>query len=332
VFGLVKSQLEKSMSQNKNDNKGQDSGFGGSMFGGNGGAGGTNAGGGNSQFGGDFQGGFGGTNAVSQIFKDGGSGGGDDKKKRMIMIAAVGVTVAAVAAGGWFLFFDDAAPSAETTEVAPTAPVVPPAESAETAAVEEATDDTEEAVEEDTAAPATSAPAQANEDTEVIGSSNYTYNEEKGGPVIKSTAGANIQVSRAESFSPLYVTGKANADGKFQIPNPPPGEIFWRVSGSNAATKITIKPPPSLTFDFSAPAEVAAGGTLGWSATGPAAFFRLEVSTDQSFANLAAVVSTKENQAALNNIAAGRYYVRLGGFNKASGKWEYSNASQTNVK
>jgi hypothetical protein len=325
IVGQKKSLLEKSMSQNKNDNKGQDSGFGGSMFGGTG-AGGSNAGGGNSQFGGDFQGGFGSTNAVSQIFKDGGSGGGDDKKKRMMMIAAVGLTVAAVAAGGWYLFFDDSAQTETTEAVTPVAPADGTAKTEE----EDAAAEDEEALEEDEVAeaPAAAAPAASG----VSGSSSYSYDDRKGGPIVTASAGATIEVSLEQGFGTMYVTGKANESGKFQITNPPPGKIYWRVSGTTSVAEITVNPPPALSLDFTAPPEIAADGTLSWSASGPVSYFKLEFAPDAAFSTISSTVSTKENQAAIKNVAPGKHFVRLGGFNLAAGKWEYSPASQTSVK
>ena len=83
-----------------------DGGFGGSMFGGGqassqfnpgAGGGGTNAGG---PPGGDFASGFGGTNAVSQIFKEGGFAADEKKKKMLNTNGMICITFACIGSGG----------------------------------------------------------------------------------------------------------------------------------------------------------------------------------------------------------------------------------------
>lgn len=317
------------MNQNKKDNQGSqfDSGFGGSMFGG---GGQTNVGGGSGTPGapgGEFgnASGFGGTNAVSQIFKEGGFAG-DEKKKRMIVLGAAIAAVVACLGAVWFLFFNDSSSSetpAATTPVA-AAPVAK-TDAVEAAAAEDGADDgaeeaDSEAVEAPAAAPATSGT-----------SSSYAYNEEQGGPVVTVAASAAIEVSRKPDFSVPYVAGHANSAGQFRIPNPPPGKIYWRQQGAQGSNEITVTAPPSLGLSFSAPAEIAAGGSVSWQASGPVSYYRVELSADQSFGSVANVVSTSSQSAALKEVSPGSYFVRVGGLNKASGKWEFSRAASMKV-
>lgn len=343
------------MSQQKKDGQPGsqfDSGFGGSMFGGggntqfNGQGQPTNAGpsgggnGGNSQFGGgEFASGFGGTNAVSQIFKEGGFAG-DERKKRIALFAGL---AALVLCGGavYFMFMDDSA----DMPVDATAEMAAPTDAASDAATDAATDGStdaaladegaEEAMEDEAAEgaeasapslPAAAAPAITGDTT------TYDYNEEMGGPVVSATAGSVIEVARRADFADAYVLGSVGSSGQFRIPNPPPGAIYWRIQGTQGSNQITVNPPAGLGINFAAPASISEGTQLSWSSSGPVAYYRVEFSTDQSFSSLAHVISTSQSAVGVTGVAAGSYFVRLGGFNRASGKWEYSAGSSVTVQ
>jgi len=313
---------------------------------------GTQAGGGNQAGGGQGQGefasGFGGTNAVSQIFKEGGFNGDDTRKKVLIaggIVAALGALAAV-----YFLFFQEKTPGAESAAT-PTANAENAnnenANAAATAEGEAAASDEEmladgEALEEgaeegaveegaveegavEAGATAPAAPA-------VVGSSgSYTYNEEAGGPVVNAAPGSFIEVSRRADFASMYVTGRVGSSGAFRIPNPPPGRVYWRQQGGGAS-EITVAPPPGLGLQFQAPATLTEGAQVSWSATGAAAFFRLEFSPDQSFVAISHMMSTSQTSAALAGVTAGSYYVRVSGFNKAAGRWEHSSATKVEVQ
>jgi hypothetical protein len=281
---------------------------------------------------------FGETNAVGDIFsKAGGAGGGDDKKKKMTLLGATAFAVVACLGLVWYLLQDDSA-SDEATSLPPAdqAAAGAPATAGTPAAPETAEAPTTDApaveapAEEEVAAtdaPATDAPA-----SEVTDSSAWTYNEAKGGPVVKAKPGAVIEVSRSSNFSDSYVSGTAT-NGTFRIPNPPPGEIFWREQGSQSATKITVSAAPKLQFSFSSPGTVAADGALSWDASGAkAAFYRVELSADGNFASPAFVFSTSKTSAKLSGTSAGKYHVRIGGYNEQAGQWQFSKAAMVEVQ
>lgn len=320
-----------------------ESGFGGSMFGGGGGTqpnGSQFGGGNNSQFtqgggapggGGEFSSGFGGTNAVSQIFKDGGFGG-DDKKKRMIIMGAFVAALVVCFGAVWFLFFrtaDEAETAGETPALTPTVAAAPADASAGAATDAEVAEDEEmgeDGAEDDVAA------ADSAASTQTAGSSSWAYDEETGGPIVSAAPGATIEVARTQSFADRYVAGRANASGKFRIPAPPPGKVYWREAGSAAINEISISAPARLGLSFQAPATVETGGSLSWQASGPASFYRVEFATDANFQNMATVIATSQAQAAIKDVSAGKYFVRVGGFNRAAGKWEWSSASSVEVR
>jgi hypothetical protein len=282
---------------------------------------------------------FGDTNAVGDIFsKAGGAGGGDDRKKKMTLLGATAFAVMACLGLVWYLLQDDsaseevaavtppdqAAAAAPETAGAPTEAAATDAPKTEAPAVEAPAAEEEVAA---TEAPQTDAPA-----AEISDSSSWTYDETKGGPVVKAKDGAVIEVSRSADFSDTYVTGTAR-NGSFRIPNPPPGEIFWREQGSQAATKITVSAAPKLQFNFSSPGTLAADGSLSWDASGAkAAFFRVELSSDAGFASPAFVFSTAKKSAQLSGTSAGRYHVRIGGYNEQAGQWQFSKGEMLEVQ
>lgn len=296
-----------------------DSGFGGSAFGGGSQFGGGAGGG--SEFGNPSA--FGGTNAVSQIFKEGGFD--DSKRKRTVIISAAVAAVVVCGGAAWWLFS-----GGETTqeEVKVEAPVAQPAE--EVAATEEVVEE-EEVVDEGEMLAEDDVVSDAGAMT-TVDSQSVTYDARQGGIVVNATDGALVEVSRRSDFSDTYVTGRA-VGGRFQIPLPPPGTIYWREEGSSEARVITITPPEALGLNFS-PAQTlpATEASFSWSASGPASYYRVEFANDADFANIVTVLSTAQTSATANELAAGKYFVRVGGYNLAAGRWEFSRASSVSVE
>jgi hypothetical protein len=299
------------MSANKAEKQesGSETGFG-SVF---------NDAGGAPPSGAEFQTNFGAENtAMSEIFKSGGAGG-DDKKKRLYFLAAAGATLV-ICVGALMFFLEDGAEDvAMVEETSATAPVDQAQPAAPAVSVAQETETVTDEVDEATAP------------TTVANSTTYAYNEKVGGPVVSAKAGAVVEVSRSEDFSVLYVTGTAK-DGKFRIPNPPPGDIYWREQGSTTANKITVTAPASLSLSFKAPAQMATGDSLSWTADGQVAFFRVEFSADPNFENIANVLATAKSSIAVKEVGTGSYHVRLAAFNTTAGRWEYSVPSAVEVK
>jgi hypothetical protein len=246
---------------------------------------------------------------------------------------------ALVLCGGavYFLFMGDTAEApldAAATEAA--APAEAASEDAAAGAGDDVADEASDEAVEDEAAdgaeaaapemPAAAAPAASGQ------TSTYDYNEEMGGPVVSASAGSVIEVARRADFADAYVVGAVGAAGQFRIPNPPPGAIYWRVQGTQGSNQVTVNAPVGLGINFAAPASLSEGTQLSWSASGPVAYYRIEFSTDQSFASLAHVISTSQTAVGVTGVAAGTYFVRLGGFNRAAGKWEYSSSSSVTVQ
>ncbi|MBM3382835.1 MAG: hypothetical protein FJY29_10380 [Betaproteobacteria bacterium] len=288
--------------------------------------------------GGEFSSGFGGgTNAVSQIFRDGGMGG-DDKRRKIMMGLILGVSATIVVSSVYYFVFGDSAISTETPTIATTpapdaagqagekkdeASKAVGATDTEFADVdkEEEFDEEEEGEEEElVSAPAPSA------------SATYAYNEKGGGPLVSAPAGTAIEVSRMQDFSVMYMTGTTNAAGQLRIPNPPAGKVYWRVSGKTESNEIAISPAPKLNIGMQVGASIAATDTLQWSADGEAAHYRLEFAGEQNFGSITFSFSTNKKQVALSGVTPGNYFVRVGGLNVASGRWEFTRGSAVEVK
>lgn len=280
---------------------------------------------------------FGDTNAVGDIFSKAGAGGAEDKKKKMTLLGATAFAVLACLGLVWYLLSEDpssdelssAAPADQAAASAAADPAAAEPVAADPAATDApATAETETpAVEAPAAEEATDAPAPQVGDT-----SSWRYDETKGGPVVDAKAGAVVEVSRSADFSAVYVSGSAK-NGRFRIPNPPPGEIFWREQGSQSAHKISVSEAPKLQFNFSSPGTVAADGQLSWDASGAkVAFYRVEFSSDASFASPSFVVSTSKNSAAISGVSAGKYYVRIAGYNEQAGQWQFSKDATLEVQ
>lgn len=286
--------------------------------------------------GGEFSTGFGGgTNAVSQIFRDGGMGG-DDKRRNLMLGLLVGAALVIVGSAFYFFYYESDT-GAESPTVA-TAPA-PSAEGDVAKSDAESKDsatlaDTEE-TEESEDGEETEELEEAEELVSSItptSSTEYTYTEVGGGPVVSATAGTEIEVSRDEAFSVMYMTGTTNKAGQLRIPNPPPGKIFWRISGKEEVTAISISAPAKLNIGMKMGASIGANEAVEWTSTGDAAHFRLEFAGEPTFGSVAYSYATNKKSVTLNGISPGNYFVRLGGLNVASGRWEYTRPSSVEVK
>lgn len=285
--------------------------FGGSQFGGSQfGAGGGGAGGNPGEF---SNAGFGGTNAVSQIFKDGGFD--DGKRKRMVFIIAGVVLVGICGAAAWWLFSGDKTEPEKALEAPLAATEAPAAVEEEEEVLEE-----EAPVEAGAAAPALTG-----------GEISVAYDARRGGVTINANAGAVIEVSRSADFSDSYVRGVAKG-GAFQIPLPPPGKVYWREQGGAEAHVVNISAPESASVSFSAPQKFEKGGSLSWSGSGPVAYYRVEFATDKEFSNVVSAFATSQTSITPGDVAAGSYFVRVGAFNAASGAFQYSSAGNVTVE
>ncbi|MEY2987689.1 MAG: hypothetical protein RJB13_1210 [Pseudomonadota bacterium] len=302
--------------------------------------------------GGEFSSGFGGgTNAVSQIFRDGGAS--DDRSHKIKVGLILGIAVTAVAYSIYYFVLEEGDSSVEVPVVTSTPEaVVTPIAEAEKPIDLASTDGTADKSADESAAAATESAAELTEEEEVdedgdaaeegeelltaagpaTSSSTYQYSEVGGGPIVTASAGTSIEVSRSQDFSVIYISGVVGSTGQIRIPNPPPGKVYWRVAGQTESTEITVLPPPTLNIAMRVGASIAMNETLQWSADGDVGHYRVEFSGEPTFGNIVHSLSTNQNKIALSGIDPGNYFIRVGGLNVASGRWEYTRGSSVEVK
>lgn len=292
--------------------------------------------------GGEFSSGFGGgTNAVSQIFRDGGISA-DEKRRKLMMGLILGVAFAMAGTAIWFFVFDQSDLASEVPTVATTpAPGASESTDEKKAGAAGQTTEAAEAAEAADGSVAETEEDEALEEDEVEGkeavsapssSGSYKYNEVGGGPLVSASAGTAIEVSRMQDFSVMYMTGTTNAAGQLRIPNPPPGKVYWRAAGKPEVSEITIAPPAKLNIGLQIGASISASETMQWKADGEVAHFRLEFAGEPSFGSLAHSFSTNKKELTLSGVNPGNYFVRVGGLNVASGRWEYTRGSSVEIK
>lgn len=267
------------------------------------------------------------TNAVSQIFKEGGFA--NSNRTRIYILLGVLLLVA----GGAFWYL-----TSESTnqEVAPTTAEQPSTtESAEESAEDEVTD----------AAPSTAdmatSSATATKPAEPTAASSLTlvsppngatvgYDETQGAARFSwQGEGGAIVFSRNSSMRPevMRVNVKGNS---FAFNNPWPGTWYWKVenaSGSSEVRSFTVNAPVRRNVALSAPASGAtiagSGGEVSWQGDSGVAFYRVELSSGD-WANPQFKFSTSGTRLQLNGVPAGQYKMRLGAFSEVSGRWEYT--------
>lgn len=292
------------------------------------------------------------TNAVSQIFKEGGFV--NNSKTKYLIIG--GVLLAVLGIG--FYFFtasDDSAPSDEVA--ADTDKTGDDADSDDDKATKdekpaEKPKDTAAADAAKTAAAAAAATAAAavpESEAKTKGDaggggdgggkvslsdpsdgSSLTYDESQGPAVFSWTGGGgHIVFSRNSSMHPVTMR-VAVSGNSYNFNHPWPGTWYWKVENSSGATEVRsfkVSPPPRRNIALSAPAaggSVAGnGGTVNWTGDGKVAYYRVELSTG-SWANPQFRFSSSGNSLQLQGVQAGPYQMRLGAFSEVAGRWEYT--------
>ena len=159
----------------------------------------------------------------------------------------------------------------------------------------------------------------------------YAYSAMTSGPVVTSRPHAHVIVSRDAHFKSVYVMGETDKDGEFRITNPPPGIIYWKVSGNNKVNKIIVAEPESTALKLNIPAELKIGDSFTWSGNKNVGYYKLEISTDPSFADNVRTYSMKTTTMNSFIVGTGNWFVRLGGLNIKSGAFDYTNVTPVSV-
>jgi hypothetical protein len=301
------------------------------------------------------------TNAVSQIFKEGGFVNQDRTKK--LIIGGVVIAVLAILLYVFWPSDEDSVATDETTGEETATDEVAGEETDEAA-----TEETDEAATEETAETPTETPAAgegtqaaAGEGTSSSAASNnvpssfaassgsitltepadgssLNYDESQGAATFSWSGGGGwIVFSRNQSMNPVSLK-VAVSGNSYSFQHPWPGKWFWKVqnkSGSTEVRSFTVASPVRRNIQISEPqangAIAGSGGTISWQGDSKVARYRVEFSTGD-WANPPYRFSSSGNSVLTNGVQAGQYMMRLGAFSEVSGRWEFTSPVSVTVQ
>lgn len=307
---------------------------------------------------GDFTSNFGGsnTNAVSQIFKEGGFVG--ENKTRLIGLLAVGVFVIALAyvfLGSDDDFGDDDFVVAEDEEDFDDLDDIDSDESEDSDLDEESEDTSlsdanaggEEALPvpesggyadsessdylpEATVAPSIVSPADG-----------YlrVYDETMVPPefIWEGSPGGWLVLSQDASMNPVTVRRRVKGNSH-RLRKLLPGTWYWQVrngAGRSGVRSVVITQAPLRELGLSEPTEggslTGTGGVVTWTGDNKVSYYRVEISSS-GWASPAYRFATTGTQLQVQDVAPGQYQLRVGGFSEVSGRWEYTEPVNISVQ
>jgi hypothetical protein len=292
------------------------------------------------------------TNAVSQIFKEGGF---VNDRKRLYMI--IGGVVAVIILAFVFLMPSDDVSTSEEDGLMTEEDDLGLVEDGETAGEEAATDEmgatatdptaTTDAATTDATATATgtdaavatdaAAPAAVSGSVTVIApveGQSRAYDEASQAAVFQWEGSAQSLVfSRSQSMTPAARIVDVSGQTSYEFLNPHPGAWYWQIKAADGTVSevktFNVLAPERLNLVIGQPAAggtlAGTGGMISWTAPHTrVAFYRVEFSASGSFARPDFLFSTSGTSVQVNGVTPGSYQVRLGGFSEISGQWEYS--------
>ncbi|MEN9834837.1 MAG: hypothetical protein RL011_1030 [Pseudomonadota bacterium] len=292
------------------------------------------------------------TNAVSQIFKEGGFA--SNNKTKSIVLGGVLFAVICVAL---FMYIsgddsestgedvaaetdaegggDDAEDQADaTTSESKTEEKTKPEAPAAVAATPAAAPAQAAPAPASTAAPraqrsfsASSGPISLAEPAD---GSSITYDESQGPATFSWSGGSGyIVFSRSSSMSPVVMRVPVSGSS-YNFNHPWPGTWYWKVENNSGATEVRsfkVSAPPRRTIALQQPASgstiAGTGGTVAWQGDSKVAYYRVEF-TNGSWANPQYRFASSGNSLQLQGVPAGQFQMRLGAFSEISGRWEYT--------
>ncbi len=292
------------------------------------------------------------TNAVSQIFKEGGFVANNRTKYLIIG----GVVIAVLAVVFFFLTSGDddtktADETADQTDAKDDAGDDAKDDAKDTAAADDAKDDdkTDAKDDADKAAKPAAVPASVPKSgfgggsgkvslTEPADGSSLAYDETQGPATFSWTGGGGyIVFSRTQSMHPAALRMPVSGNS-YSFLHPWPGTWYWKVenkSGSTEVRSFKVTPPQRRAIQLSQPQQGGSisgnGGTVSWQGDSKVAYYRVELSNG-GWANPQQKFASSGNSVTLQGVAAGQYQMRLGAFSEVSGRWEYTNPINVTVQ
>lgn len=276
------------------------------------------------------------TNAVSQIFKEGGFVS-SNKTKYLLIAAGVLVVLAVV----FYFYSSESSTEDSDGDVATAEKVVPKeepkkVEEAPVAQVPVETKAIDQPVAQEAAPPVRESRAEPSYSGDIVlgGPSSgaaLSYDETTGGAEFtwRGAPGSKIVFSRSKSMSPQAFSKKVRGSS-YAFSHPWPGTWYWRVEsgGTTSETRsFTVSAPERRQITVSQPASggtvAGSGGVVSWQQAERVAFYRVEFSNG-SWANPQFRFASAGNSVQLQGVTAGPYNMRVGAFSEVSGRWEYT--------
>lgn len=174
--------------------------------------------------------------------------------------------------------------------------------------------------------------------TEPADGSTISYDETQGSATFSwSGGGGYIIFSRNPTMTP-EITRSAVSGNSHTFHHPWPGTWYWKVENSSGSTEVrsfTVNTPVRRNVQVAEPAAGGAvagtGGTVSWQGDSSVAFYRVELSQG-SWANPSHRFATSGNSVQLQGVGPGQYNMRVGAFSEVSGRWEYTAAQPVSVQ
>lgn len=164
------------------------------------------------------------------------------------------------------------------------------------------------------------------------------YDESQGAAQFSWTGGSgHIVFSRNASMNPpsMRVFVKGNS---YAFHQPWPGKWFWRVenrSGKSDIRSFTVNAPQRRAISLDQPANggtiAGSGGVVSWKGDAKVGFYRVELSTG-GWATPQHRFASSGNSVQLTGVTPGQYQVRLGAFSEVAGRWEYTSPISVTVQ
>lgn len=292
------------------------------------------------------------TNAVSQIFKEGGFV--SNNRTKYLIIGGVVLVVLVLAAfmlmggeeGGTDEFAEEGTPTEEgkTDEGEGDEAATTEEGSTDEAATAAATDAKPVEQPKTDAQTATATSQQQPTATGSIALSSpengasVAYDETQGPATFSwSGDGGYIVFSRSSDMTPEVLRIRVSGSS-YRFNHPWPGNWYWKVendSGSSEVRSFSVAAPVRRNVAVAAPAAGGAvagtGGQVQWQGDNGVAFYRVELSTGD-WANPQFRFATRGNSVQLQGVTPGQYQMRVGAFSEVSGRWEYTQAQPVTVQ
>jgi len=283
------------------------------------------------------------TNAVSQIFKDGGFASGNNT--RLLVLGGVFLVLVAVAV--FFMFsedeYDDLASNDPDAIVDPLEPVETATNTVDPAMEMDQAGEMQE-VGDDMAMPSSMTETAAMPTGNVmlvspVNGDARSYDETSGPAVFSWEGGSGtIVFSRDRGMKSVYMRVPTSGNS-YEFHHPYPGTWFWQVETADGISEVrsfNVQAPMKRNISLTAPLSGAAiagnGGVVSWTGDSKVAFYRVEFSADGQWGNPAYRFATSSETVQTQNVNPGQYEMRLGAFSEVAGRWEYTQPTTVTVQ